>query len=118
MIPAGIGVAPPRVRKGAYVRGGRCSYPVRTLEPTGLIEVVEGTRVTLGEFFDVWGQSLSTRRLLGFRARPGEQVDAFVNGVRWHGDPRAIPLNRHAAIVLEIGGYFPPTRRYVFPSDL
>jgi hypothetical protein len=45
-------------------------------------------------------------------------VDAFIDGVRWHGDPRAIPLNRHAAIVLEIGGYFPPTRRYVFPPYL
>src|SRR5205814_1802975 len=37
VVPAGIGVAKPVVRKGAYVTGGRCLYPARTLEPTGLI---------------------------------------------------------------------------------
>src|SRR3954447_22177894 len=26
--PAGIGIAPPHRREGAYVNGGRCSYPV------------------------------------------------------------------------------------------
>src|SRR5438874_4955001 len=39
VIPAGIGVSPPRIGDGAYVRSGRCSYQLRTLEPTGLIEV-------------------------------------------------------------------------------
>jgi hypothetical protein len=118
VVPAGIGVAPPRVRDGAYVKNGRCWYPVRTLEPTGLIERDEGTRVTLGEFFAVWGQPLSTSRVVGFPARIQESVSAFVDGRRWRGDPRAIPLTRHAAIVLEVGGYFPPTRRYVFPPGL
>jgi hypothetical protein len=116
VIPAGIGVSPPRVRDGAYVRSGRCSYQVRTLEPTGLIEVEKGTKATLGDFFDLWGQPLSTRRLLGFRARQGERVSAFVNGTLRAGDPRRIGLGRHAAIVLEIGGYFPPTKKYVFPE--
>jgi hypothetical protein len=118
VIPAGIGVAPPRTRDGAYVRGGRCSYPARTLEPTGLIEVEESRRLTLGQFFDLWGQPLSRTRLVGFRARPGERVTAYVNGKRWRGEPRDIPLARHRAIALEIGGYFPPPRRYVFPPGL
>ena len=115
VIPAGIGVAPPRRRDGAYVRGGKCWYPIRTIEPTGLIEIERGRQLTLGDFFDVWGRPLSERRLLGFRAKRGKSVDAFVNGHHWNGDPRAIPLRRHAAIVLEVGGYFPPTRVYAFP---
>jgi hypothetical protein len=118
VIPAGIGIAPPRIRRGAYVRGGRCWYPVRTREPTGLIEVEEGTRTTLGAFFAVWGQALSPKRVVGFSAPRGGSVSAFVDGKRWRGDPRLIPLTRHAAIVLEVGGYFPPTRRYVFPPSL
>jgi hypothetical protein len=118
VIPAGIGIAPPRIRSGAYVKGGSCSYPVRTLEPTGLIEIDEGVMVTLGQFFDLWGQHLSKKRLLSFQARPGEAVSAFVNGKRWPGNPRSLPLTRHAAIVLEIGGFFPPTRLYVFPPGL
>jgi hypothetical protein len=45
-------------------------------------------------------------------------VSAFVNGKRWTRSPRLIPLKRHDAIVLEVGGYFPPTRRYSFPDGL
>jgi hypothetical protein len=118
VIPAGIGVAPPRSSEGVYVRNGRCWYPVRTLEPTGVIEIDEGTSITLGEFFDVWGQPLSSSRIAGFGARRGRSIAAFVNGLRWRGEPRRIPLERHAAIVLEVGGYFPPTKRYVFPPGL
>jgi hypothetical protein len=118
VIPAGIGIAPPRVRDGAYVRAGRCWYPMRTLEPTGLIEIDDGVTATLGEFFDLWGQPLSRTRLVGFRARSGKLVSAYVNGRRWKGDPRLIPLRRHAAIVLEVSGYFPPTREYAFPPGL
>jgi hypothetical protein len=113
-IPAGIGVAPPQRRDGAYVRGGRCSYPLRTLEPTGVIELVPGPTRTLGDFFAVWGQPLSRMRLLSFRA----PVLAFVDGRAWNGDPRAIPLARHAQIVLEVDGALPPHRVYRFAGGL
>jgi hypothetical protein len=118
VIPAGIGIAPPRVRDGAYVKGGRCSYPLRTVEPTGLIEIDESIQPTVGELFDVWGQPLSRNRVLSFRAVPGKLVSAFVDGKQWRRNPRLIPLARHAAVVLEVGGYFPPTRRYSFPDGL
>jgi hypothetical protein len=118
VIPAGIGIAPPRSRDGAYVTGGRCEYPLRTYEPTGLIEIDDGVHATLGQFFELWGQPLDRERLLGFRAPRGGQVSAFVNGRRFTGDPRTITLERHAAIVLEVRGYYPPTREYVFPHGL
>ena len=118
VVPAGIGIAVPRRRDGAYVTGGRCEYPARTLEPTGLIEIDSGQDLTLGQFFDLWGQPLGRTALLGFHARRGGSVSAFVDGRRWHRDPREIPLQRHAAVVVEVGGYFPPTRRYLFPNGL
>ena len=112
LVAPGIGIAPPRSRHGAYVRGGRCSYAVRTREPTGVIEVAAGgRRKTLGDVFAVWGQPLGRKRMAGFRG----QVSAFVGGRRFRGDPRAIPLTRHAQIVLEVGGYVRPHPTYRFP---
>jgi hypothetical protein len=45
-------------------------------------------------------------------------VHAFVDGLPWTGDPRTIPLRRHAQIVLEVGGHVPPHVRYGFPKGL
>ena len=111
IVPSGIGVAPPQVRRGAFVTGGRCEYPLRTHEPTGLIEVAASHAVTLGDLFRSWDQPLSQTRLLGFSG----QVTAFVGTRRRRGDPRAIPLRRHTAITLEIGRTVPPRPRYAFP---
>jgi hypothetical protein len=115
LVAPGIGIAPPRMREGAYVRGGRCSYPVRTREPTGVIEVESGGPAkTLGRLFAVWGQPLSRDRMAGFRGG----VHAYVDGRRRPGDPRSIPLRRHAQIVLEVDGYVAPHRSYRFPPNL
>jgi len=118
IVPAGIGVAPPIRRKGVYVLSGRCSYPARTREPTGVIELDSATPMTLGDFFAVWGRPLTTRRLLGFSARRGEVVRAYVNGRRHRSDLRSIPLRRHDEIVLEVGPLIPPHASYRFPKGL
>ena len=112
LVPAGIGVARPwREHLGRLTPGG-CTYPARTLEPTGVIELRRP--LTLGAFFRLWGQSLGPRLLAGFRG----PVAAFVGGKRWLGDPRRIRLTRHAQVVLELGGYVPPHPRYLFPPGL
>ena len=112
IVPAGIGIAPPQRRQGAYVLGGRCSYPLRTREPTGVVEIARGASLTLGQLFKVWGQPLSKTRLVGFASR--SPILAFVDGRRWQGDPSAIPLRPHAEIVLELGGYVPPHASFLF----
>lgn len=112
-IPAGIGIAPPVLRSGAYVRGGACWYPLRTYAPTGVVVVAARDR-NLGSLFDVWGQPLSSDRLGQF-AGP---VSAYVGGRRWSGSPRSIPLTRHAEIVLETGAYVIPHPAYRFPPGL
>jgi hypothetical protein len=98
VIPANVGV-----RK-------HCRYPLRTLTPTGVVEVEGGGRM-LRDFFAVWRMPLSHRRLLTFRS----EVTAYVGGKRWTGDVGAIPLSDRAEIVLEAGGYVRPHRFYLFP---
>ena len=116
IVPAGIGIAPPHRRQGPYVVGGRCSFPLRTREPTGVVEIERGASLTLGQLFAVWGQPLSRTRLAGFTSRA--PVLAFVDGRRWQRDPREIPLRPHAEIVLELGGYVPPHSSFLFRKGL
>jgi hypothetical protein len=113
VMPAGIGLRPP-LRRAGIVRlaGGRCAYPLHTLDPTGTVLVDGIGSRALGDFFAIWGQRLASRRLLSFSGR----VQAFRNGRAWRGDPRRMPLRRHDEIVLEIGGYVPPHARYLFPE--
>jgi hypothetical protein len=98
VIPANVGVR------------RRCRYPLRTLTPTGVIEL-DRSGLTVGDFFAVWRMPLSPRRLLTFRG----SVTAYVGGDRWKGDVRAIPLSDETQIVLEVGGYIRPHRFYLFP---
>ena len=114
LVPPGVGIAGPLVRRHGQVVAGRCSFPVRTREPTGSVELARGARLTLGQLFAVWGQPLSPGRLAGFRGR----VRAYVYGRRRTGDPRRIVLAPHANVVLELGGYVPPHPAYLFPRGL
>jgi hypothetical protein len=114
-VPAGIGIAPPQRRRGAFVLGGRCLYPLRTVDPTGVVLVAAPVVPTVGELFELWGQPLSPTRLAGFKGTP---VIAFVDGRRWPGDPRSIPLRRHAQIELELGPTVEPHPTYTFPPGL
>jgi hypothetical protein len=118
IVPAGIGVAAPRRRVGAFVRPAGCTYAARTLEPTGVVEVRRGKRLRLGDVFAVWGQPLSATRLAGFSTTRSAPVRAYLGGRRWLGRLGAIPLRRHAEIVLELGRYLPPHRSFFFHRGL
>jgi len=100
VVPRGIGVA----------RG--CTYPAATTEPTGVVHV-RGRR-TLGDLFRIWGRRLGAQRLLSFTGR----VSVFVDGRRFAGDPRRVPLDRHASIVVETRGYVAPHPSYLFPKGV
>ena len=89
---------------------------LRTRWPVGIVEV-RGAQ-TLGGFFRVWGQPLSRTRLAGFQTARSRPVRAYVSGRRWHGRPGAIPLRRHANIVVELGRYIPPKKVFLFPLGL
>jgi hypothetical protein len=118
IVPAGIGVATPFARDGAFVRPRACTYPLRTLAPTGVVEVDRRRRLTLGHLFRLWGQPLSRTRLVGFRTTSKRPVRAYVAGRRWRRRLDAIPLRHHAQIVLQLGRYIPPHKRFLFPRWL
>jgi len=101
VVPAGIGA------------GRGCVRPVRTLAPTGVLEVSRGARLRLGDLFRVWGTQLGPRQLLSFTSKA--PVRAYVAGRRWRGSPAEIPLTPNAQIVVELGAYVPPHRTYLFP---
>ena len=118
VVPAGIGVAAPRRRVGAFVHPRGCSYAVRTTGPTGVLEIRRRARLTLGRLFAVWGQPLGATRLAGFSTRRSVPVRAYVAGRRWRGPLGAIPLTRHTQIVLELGRFVPPHHSFRFRSGL
>jgi hypothetical protein len=94
-IPARIGI-PPHVPQ--------CIYWLHTHTDDGVIhvEAPQFRSFTLGEFFDIWGQPLSATAVGPARVKKG-QLHAFVDGMRYAGDPRKIELAQHTDITLEAG---------------
>lgn len=114
VIPAGIGVARPLSQLGATVTAHGCSYPVRTLTPTGVVELRRGARISLAGFFRVWGEALGSKRIASFRS--DGPVRAYLDGRRVRGAPGAIVLRSHEEVVLEIGAYVQPHRFFLFSA--
>jgi hypothetical protein len=105
IVPYGIGIGPPlrgqNNKAGSFVTQGSCFAWIHTHAADGIIHLegpVQRT-YTLGEFFDVWGQPLTATRVGPARGH----VTALFNGKYWDGDPRKIPLLKHAQIQLEVG---------------
>ena len=117
LLPAGIGTKLPRNVLDGRVTQARCYGQLVTLDPTGVVLVRPGAQLTLGALFRSWGQPLSPARLASFSAPAGTRVTVFVDGRAWPGAPAAVPLTRHAEIVLEVGPHVPPHQSYTFPLD-
>jgi len=91
---------------------GQCLYWIHTHTPDGIVHIESPNfrSFTLGEFFDVWGQPLSTGNVAGAKPRQGERVAVWVGGRPYTGDPRTIELLPHLDVTIEVG---PP---YVKPA--
>jgi hypothetical protein len=104
-IPYGIGIAPPLQTEstpaGPFAVGGSCFSWLHTHAADGIIHIESPVQhvYTLGDFFDVWGQRLGPAAV----ASASGPVTAFVNGRPYEGNPRSIPLFRHAQIQLDVG---------------
>ena len=99
IVPAGIGTAE-----------SGCRYPVSTEGPDGIVRVGPGS--TLADVFAVWGQRLDAHHLARFSSNT--PLRAYVGGKLVRGPVRAVPLTRHAQIVVELGGYVPPHPYFLF----
>jgi len=109
LLPAGIGTRPPATLLDGRVTRAACYGQLVTLDPTGVVLVRPGARLTLGALFRSWGQPLSPARLASFSPPAGTRVTIFVDGRPWPGALAAVPLTRHAEIVLEVGPHVPRT---------
>lgn len=112
LIAAGIGTRPPRHFLYGRLVSARCDGALVTLDPTGLVLLRPGAHLTVADLMRSWGQPLGADGVAGFRGR----VRAYVDGRPWPGAAGAIPLRRHAEIVLETGPVVPPHRAYTFPA--
>ena len=99
-IPPDVGRVPAR----------NCLYWIHTHTPDGIIHIEspQSRTFTLSDFFAIWGQPLSRTRAASMRGAKGTKLRVWVNGKRYHGDPRNIPLVAHADIVIEAGRPFVP----------
>ena len=88
-----------------------CYYWLHTHDRSGIIhiEVPSARTFTLGQFFDIWGQPLTSSEVARIKV-PGSQLAVFVDGRPYTGDPRQVPLKAHTQVVIEIGKQVaPPT---------
>ncbi|MHB8333878.1 MAG: hypothetical protein ACYDEH_03100 [Acidimicrobiales bacterium] len=106
-LPAGIGVTAPAVTTGSgpttFVDVGLhdCLYWLHTHANDGIMHVEAPAKghFTLGQFFDVWGQPLSS-----YRVGPAVgHVVVFENGQRYSTAPRAVPLLAGGVIQIDVG---------------
>jgi hypothetical protein len=114
-VPAGIGIPGPQQVQNGFVVGGKCLYWLHTHDTTGIIHIESPVQrvYTLGQFFDIWGQPLSSTQV----GSASGHVTVYLNGKPFAGDPRTIKLTPHAVIQLDVGTVVPP-RSYAFPAGL
>jgi hypothetical protein len=106
-IPAGAGIAAPRLAEhlttGLFMDNSPegCLYWLHVHSNDGILHIESPVHktFTLGQFFDIWGQPLSSHQVGPARG----PVTAFLNGQRFSGDPRDIPLLTHGTIQLDVG---------------
>jgi len=108
IVPAAVGLREARLRFGRVVAAG-CHARTWTTDPSGVVAFEPGA--TLADLFAVWAQPFGPARLVSFRG----DVRLYRNGVLRRGDPRGLRLRDRDELVLELRGYVPPHRSYLFP---
>jgi hypothetical protein len=118
-VPYGIGIGQPwRIQsssEGPFVVAGACFYWLHTHTEDGIIHIESPQQrtFTLGDFFAIWGEPLSSSQV-GANHGP---VIAYVNGEQVAGDPGQILLQAHALIQLDVADTTPP-QPFRFPEGL
>ena len=118
-VPAAIGIPGAQAENtpsGPFVASGTCFYWLHTHAPDGIIHIESPVQrtYTLGDFFDIWGQPLGPDQAGPARG----PVTALYNGQVYRGNPRNIPLEKHAQIQLEVGKPLISPASISFPNGL
>ena len=103
-VPAGIGIPNAVAQQapgGPFIGSGTCFYWLHTHAADGIVHIESPVQrtYTLGEFFDEWGQPLSSSQAGPARGK----VTVIVNGQVFKGDPRAVPLGSRENLQVEVG---------------
>jgi hypothetical protein len=118
-VPMAVGMAPPinsqTSKTGDFASGGKCLYWIHTHAADGIVHVESPAEVsyTLGNFFDIWHQPLSSDQVGPFKGH----VTVFVNGKQQSEQPQLIILDPHAVIQLDVGTVVKP-KSFTFPSGV
>ena len=83
-----------------------CFYPLHTHDFTGTLHVEPNNydRVTLGQFFNIWGQPLTRTNVAGQLNTPVVVYVRDGGNLRiYQGDPAAIELKSYRSIVIQLG---------------
>jgi hypothetical protein len=120
LVPYGIGIAPPlsgdKTAAGPFVTSGSCFSWLHTHTNDGIIHIESPVQrtYTLGNFFDIWNQPLSS-----VQVGPAHgTVTVFVNNQLYTGNPRDIPLLPQAQIQLDVGTPLIAPQSIKFPPGL
>ena len=86
-------------------RGSGCNYEMHTHDGTGVLHIEADVpkTFTLGQFFSLWGQTLSTTAAAGLAGTPAYYVVENEKITRVTTDPAAIVLAGHKEIVIVTG---------------
>jgi hypothetical protein len=119
IIPQGIGIATPREEQqtadGPFVTSGSCFYWLHSHTNDGIIHIESPIQrtFTLGNYFDIWNQPLSSTQV-----GPAQgAVTAFVDGRKFNANPRTIHLAAHTLVQLDVGTRIAPAP-FTFPPGL
>ncbi len=98
-------------------RPSGCFYWMHTHSTSGIIHIeapkdAASRSFTLGDFFAVWDQPLTKKKVATFDIGKNDQLKVWVDGKPYSGDPARVVLKSHTHVVVEIGPPFtdpPPT---------
>ncbi len=116
-IPDSIGLHGPGPLINGFVNSANCFYEIHTHDASGMVHQEAATSVTdagsvftLGDFLDIWGQTLTANGFGPFSglvqvdvARPPLRQQYVGNYSAYSGDPTQIPLYSHEAIWIQVG---------------
>jgi hypothetical protein len=120
MVPWAVGIVAPWTynHAGNQVLGGSCFYNLHTHDRSGIIHDESKTDLglTLGNFFDVWGEPLTSTNVAGYTGTVWVKIITPTTNNPWSStiDPRSIPLTEHEQISLAVGNPIVPVPKYTF----
>jgi hypothetical protein len=95
---------------GNIGRNSNCNYELQTEDHSGLVHMQSSAAktFTLGQFFAVWGNSLSADTVAGLAGTPTFYIIDNETITQYTGDPQTLELKAHREVLIVTGT--PPTQ--------